>query len=256
MKKIKRSFTLIELLITVSIIAILVAILLPGLNSSRRKARTISCLSTQKQYAYAIGIYTADNADYYFFGKPVPVDNTADAMQMQSAWLDHMLESGLLPYRKIEGYYRRIPVATCPEYENNMSGVPTGPPRMFLNSFRQYWADGLVTTLSVSPGIFVGCRTNQIKRPSALAIFGDRGLTQSSAASIPTIASGESMVLQFNERDEAYGRYLRANAHGSGCNLAYADGHAGFIQYRSIRAGIFIRESTDSWILNYPIGGY
>ena len=64
------------------------------------------------------------------------------------------------------------------------------------------------------------------------------------------------MVLQFDERDEAYGRYLRANAHGSGCNLAYADGHAGFIPYRSIRAGLFIRESTNSWILNYPIGGY
>ncbi len=256
MKRTEQKFTLIELLITVSILAILVAILLPGLNSARRKARTISCLSTQKQYACAIGIYTADNADYYFFGKSVPVDNAADAGQMQSAWLDHMLESGLLPYRKIEGYYRRIPVATCPEYENNMSGVSYGTTPYVLNSFRQYWADGLVTTLSVSPGIFAGCRTNQVKRPSALAIFGDRGLTQSSAASIPAIAAGESMVLQFDERDEAYGRYLRANAHGSGCNLAYADGHAGFIPYRSIRAGLFIRESTNTWILNYPIGGY
>ena len=79
MKRIVHPFTLIELLITVSILAILVAILLPGLNSARRKARTITCLSTQKQYACAIGIYTADNADYYFFGKSVPVDNAADA---------------------------------------------------------------------------------------------------------------------------------------------------------------------------------
>jgi len=52
------NFSLIELLITISIIAILAALLMPGLNAARRKARTISCLSTQRQYAYAVNMYT------------------------------------------------------------------------------------------------------------------------------------------------------------------------------------------------------
>lgn len=78
----KKPFTLIELLVTVAVIAILAGLLLPGLNAARRKARSISCLSTQKQYAYAIGMYTADSSDYYYFGKSTPVTDNADAYQI------------------------------------------------------------------------------------------------------------------------------------------------------------------------------
>lgn len=62
--RIKRNFTLIELLITIMIIAILAAMLLPALNKAREKANATSCLGTLKQYGGAYNMYISDSGDY------------------------------------------------------------------------------------------------------------------------------------------------------------------------------------------------
>lgn len=57
-------FTLIELLVVIAIIAILTAILLPGLNSARAKARQATCLSNLKQVQQCLSFYTSDFDDH------------------------------------------------------------------------------------------------------------------------------------------------------------------------------------------------
>lgn len=52
-----RCFTLIELLVVIAIIAILAAILLPTLQSSKDRALSSSCTGNLKQYAFATGQY-------------------------------------------------------------------------------------------------------------------------------------------------------------------------------------------------------
>lgn len=60
----RRSFTLIELLIVIAVIAILAGMLLPALNSAREKGRAIRCLSNLKQFGLVSVEYTQENDGY------------------------------------------------------------------------------------------------------------------------------------------------------------------------------------------------
>jgi type II secretory pathway pseudopilin PulG len=61
----RKSFTLVELLIVIGIIALLAAMLLPALAIARESARTASCKSLMKQYMLATENYRHDWEDFY-----------------------------------------------------------------------------------------------------------------------------------------------------------------------------------------------
>lgn len=57
----KRAFTIIELLVVISIISLLVAILLPALSSARTSAHSVGCLSNLRQVGMAFEMYATDH---------------------------------------------------------------------------------------------------------------------------------------------------------------------------------------------------
>ena len=59
-RKMPQHFTLIELLMVVAIIAILAGLLLPVLNKAKEKAKSVQCLSNQKQTGTGFLLYAAD----------------------------------------------------------------------------------------------------------------------------------------------------------------------------------------------------
>ena len=61
----RRAFTYIELLVSIGIVSILVALILPVIGKSRASAQSVSCLSNLRQIAGGFTQYAADN-DHYF----------------------------------------------------------------------------------------------------------------------------------------------------------------------------------------------
>lgn len=66
------AFTLVELLVVVSIIALLVGILLPSLGGARRSGQRASCAANLKQIGTGMRMYLNDSNDYLPNAPPLP----------------------------------------------------------------------------------------------------------------------------------------------------------------------------------------
>ena len=124
-----KSFTLIELLIVVAIIAVLVSILLPALHSARRKAMQAACSSNMKSIGSGFLQYSIDYDDYLpalycgntifwpvsirnYVGKPGRVLPTGSNHNVLEAEVHVPL-----------GTYRND-IYLCPDYRSDPGGYP------------------------------------------------------------------------------------------------------------------------------------
>ena len=60
-RNMKHGFTLVELLVVISIIALLLSILMPTLGKAREQARSVVCLSNLRRIAVSVLLYSEDN---------------------------------------------------------------------------------------------------------------------------------------------------------------------------------------------------
>lgn len=137
-----RRFTLIELLIVISIIAILASLLLPSLSKARDAARSSVCRSNLRQLAGAMDNYASD---YNGWGACTPnlVGNFMYGPAPESIYDSTLCPYINFPVKASTSYGPPAPVSVCPSGRRDGTGerTPAGNPN-FSYAFNTFLCSG------------------------------------------------------------------------------------------------------------------
>lgn len=219
MRKPPAAFTLIELLVVISIIALLIAILLPALQQARNTARTISCLSNQRQVGVLLNVYATDN-DGYHVPQSLPLTiawpglliwQTTGTPRATLSSVAYPAGTDDIPY----------PILYCPtNMDNGLTGNNSNPYHYTTN----YAANFDLFTPSNIPLL----RLSDITKPSE---SGDLWDAKESLTQPGRWAAGGGFITHIQAGNaNCVAGFIHGNAddpqRGGAANILYVDGHA------------------------------
>ena len=210
-------FSLIELLVTIAVIAILAGLLLPALNSARTKANAITCANNLKQLGLAAINYATDSEDYY-----VPqIHYFTEDKKSYAYWWETLVQQRYIPpvkgYNGISGGGSRqmqlFPIAplACPSEQHSATtwGSDTADRMKVTDYGMAFYLDHEKRLSETKPTDLFGKLTD-FKHASKVYLAGDRHWYKSRA-------------INPNNADEAIRNGMMR--HSEGMNMLFVDGH-------------------------------
>lgn len=214
-----KNFTIIELLVVISIIAILAAMLLPALNQARNKAKSMSCVSNLKQIGLTAINYTNDFSDYF-----VPVQDKTGALGYSNSYYVAWAVFFYKLYNiNPKTFYCGLAV-TQTQYAYSVGDKTaildpnsSSPSRwLYIN----YGYNIKLGRTSNDASKYEMLKINTIRRPSEIVSCGD-SIDYTSGRELRTIA-------QLGENTDPSNKYFLSGRHPSKrAAIAWVDGHAG-----------------------------
>lgn len=139
----RKAFTLIELLVVIAIIAILAALLLPALATSKMEAQGSQCVSNLRQLTLAaVGLYTSDNTGRLAPNGDEEYQPTFQNLTENPSWCpgreDEVLESSnvFIMAGLLYPYIKTVAVYKCPADHTFVLTTPTPKTRsMSMNAW-------------------------------------------------------------------------------------------------------------------------
>ncbi len=226
----RKNFTLIELLVVIAIIAILAAMLLPALNQTREKARTIKCVGNVKQITTASGMYANDNEDWI-----VPRMNLDANNPWQASKYNAMTGTTL------SGGTRFFACVYFP-YDRPGQGVLSCPSGDSSDNMSEYGINYYISNINlVTPSANWIKKITSIKQPTRTPIFADNYRLKT--ASYP-------IHLDANITSIAHGYWDFRHGKGFQANVGCLDGNVATLSRRQVAQDYFYKDGSH-YILSY-----
>lgn len=224
----RNAFTLVEILVVTTIIALLISILMPSLARARHQVRETVCGNNLKQLHGGITYYLHDHDDvlppFRTFGKPI----TAAPDANNKGWAEVIdkyiptecvrIENGVSVYGDVHH---------CPEkLSNDREGDPTAP---ITGSYgiNAYLSSFVSWKLNKPVAVFKWVKLSRIKRPAEMVL-----VTESCRmVTLPALPPGTHMLVR---------RHREFNF----ANVAWLDGHVDSALGEKL---IELKASWDPW---------
>ena len=92
-KKLSAAFTLVEMLVVVSIIGLLVALLMPAINTAREASRSAACQNNLRQFGVGLLVHAEHHNDRLCSGA---FDWKQDGCVTETGWVADLVNNGTL----------------------------------------------------------------------------------------------------------------------------------------------------------------